>query len=137
MPVSQRVSIFMPNNQWSPLRSMSLIAYSRMAENNGTGQSKGKAPLEFFRFMVKSSAQSGRMRTLIHRGPTSRGHVSGVRDCEISPSLPASPSSTNSPLHSLVSTPSTRQGWADKAIAPEVQKCCLSIQLKQRLLQRQ
>ena len=32
------------------------------------------------RFMVKSPAQSGRMRTLIHRGPISRGHVSGTPD---------------------------------------------------------
>jgi hypothetical protein len=27
------------------------------------------------RFMVESPAQSGRMRTLIHRGPIPRGHV--------------------------------------------------------------
>ena len=27
------------------------------------------------RFMVKSTAQSGRMRTLVHPGPISRGHV--------------------------------------------------------------
>jgi len=38
------------------------------------------------RFMVESPAQSGRMRTLIHRGPIPRGHVRRlmvIRDPEL------------------------------------------------------
>jgi hypothetical protein len=31
--------------------------------------------------MVEFPAQSGRMRTLIHRGPIPRGHVTGVGRC--------------------------------------------------------